>query len=114
MSKHRRKKDPFSFFDEIFDSSFEELFSGVPGEGASGYSITVTYDEFGKPVVRVKTYGGVDEAELRRSIKEKYPGARVEGLESKPLISFIDEKTETGKKPERAEKQRKPLIRELD
>lgn len=59
--------------------------------GGSGYSISVSYDETGKPVVQVKTYGDVDKAELRRDIEQKYPGARIEGLEKKPLIRIVDE-----------------------
>ena len=58
------------------------------------YSISVTYDEEGKPVVEVKTYGDVDVAELRRDIEQRYPGARIEGLEKKPLIRIVDEEKE--------------------
>jgi len=68
------------------------MFGGEPTEGGSGYSISLTYDEKGKPVVQVKTYGDVDKAELRRDIEKQYPGAKIEGLEKKPLIRIIDEK----------------------
>lgn len=64
------------------------------GGSGSGYSISVTYDEAGKLVVQVKTYGDVDVAELRRNIEQQYPGARVEGLEKKPLIRIVDEDEE--------------------
>jgi len=56
--------------------------------------MSVTYDEKGKPVVKVKTYGDVDAAELRRDIEQRYPGAKIEGLEKKPLIRIIDEEKE--------------------
>ncbi|KPV64102.1 MAG: hypothetical protein AOA66_0416 [Candidatus Bathyarchaeota archaeon BA2] len=88
MSERRRRR---RFFDL---SGFDEedfLFGREPAEGGSGYSISVTYDEKGKPVVQVKTYGDVDMAELRRDIEQRYPGAKIEGLEKKPLIRIVDE-----------------------
>jgi len=88
MSEKKRKRpffDIFGFDEEDF------LFGREPAEGGSGYSISVTYDEKGKPVVHVKTYGDVDVAELRRDIEQRYPGARIEGLEKKPLIRIVDE-----------------------
>lgn len=84
----RRFSDIFGFDEEIF------LFGEEPTEGGSGYSISVTYDEKGKPVVQVKTYGDVDTAELRRDIEQRYPGAKIEGLEKKPLIRIVDEEEE--------------------
>ncbi len=99
MSKRKRKR---SFFD-LFDFDEERLFSGTePAEGGSGYSISVTYDSNGKPVVQVETHGDVDEAKLRRDIEQRYPGAKIEGLEKKPLIRVVederDEKEEKRKK----------------
>jgi len=82
------------------------LFEEKPTGGGSGYSISVTYDEKGKPVVQVKTYGDVDTAELRRDIEKRYPGARIEGLEKKPLIRIIDEEEEEKAKSE-AEKEKR-------
>ena len=84
----------FGFDEEDF------LFGQEPTEGGSEYSISVTYDEEGKAVVQVKTCGDVDMAELRRDIEKRYPGAKIEGLEKKPLIRIIDEeeKSETEKK----------------
>jgi len=82
MSERRKKR----FFD-IFGFGEGELpFGQKPSEGGSGYSISVTYDEGGKPVVRVETYGDVDVAELRKDIEQRYPGAKIEGLEKRPLI----------------------------
>jgi len=89
MPERKRKRrifDLFGFGEEDF------MFGGEPTEGGSGYSISLTYDEKGKPVVQVKTYGDVDKAELRRDIEKQYPGAKIEGLEKKPLIRIIDEK----------------------
>jgi hypothetical protein len=94
MSERKRKRrffDLFGFGEEDF------LFGGEPTEGGSGYSISVTYDETGKPLVQVKTQGEVDTTELRRKIERQYPGARIEGLEKKPLIRIIDEEEESKK-----------------
>ena len=88
MPERRRKRrffDIFGFGEEDF------LFGGEPTEGGSGYSMSVTYDENGKPVVQVKTQGDTDTTKLRRDIEQRYPGAKIEGLEKKPLIRIIDE-----------------------
>jgi len=91
MPEKKRKRpffDIFGFDEEDF------LFGREPVEGGSGYSISVTYDEKGKPVVQVKTYGNVDTAELRRDIEQRHPRARIEGLEKKPLIRIVNEEEE--------------------
>jgi len=98
MSKRKRKRpffDLFGFDEEDF------LFGREPVEGSSGYSISVSYDESGKPLVQVKTHGDVDVAELRRDLEQRYPGARIEGLEKKPLIRIVDEKEEEERKLKR-------------
>jgi hypothetical protein len=67
-----------SFFDEIF-KRFDELFGGI-GElegSASMYSISVTYDEYGRPVVRVSTQGDVNKRELEEYLRERYPNAKI-------------------------------------
>ena len=119
MPKRKRKKrgifDLFDFGEEDF------LFGQEPVGGGSGYSISVTYDEGGKPLVRVETHGDVDVAELRRDIEQRYPGARIEGLEKKPLIRVVgeeeaEEKERTPKKEksEAQKKAKKSFIKVLD
>lgn len=91
MPKRKRKRgffDLFSFNEEDF------LFGREPVKGGSGYSISVTYDESGKPTVQVKTHGDVDVAKLRRDIEQRYPKAKIEGLEKQPLIRIVDEEKE--------------------
>ena len=100
--RKRKKKGIFDLFD------FREenlLFGKESAKGGSGYSISMTYDEGGKPLVKVKTHGNVDVTELRRDIERRYPGARIEGLEKKPLIRVVDEEEE-GARKERSEKKR--------
>ncbi|MEM2936885.1 MAG: hypothetical protein QW231_06900 [Candidatus Bathyarchaeia archaeon] len=98
MSEGRRKRRGiFDLFDEE-----DFLFGRETLRGESGYSISVTYDSAGKPVVRVETRGEVDVAALRRDIEQRYPGARIEGLEKKPLIRIVGEE-EGGEERERKE-----------
>jgi len=91
MPERKKKKRLFDLFG--FDEK-DFLVGQNAGEGGSGYSMSVTYDEAGKPIVQVKTYGDVDEAELRRDIEQKYPGAKIKGLEKTPLIRIVDEEEE--------------------
>jgi len=115
MSKRKRRRffDFFDFDEEGF------LFGREPVEGGSGYSISVTYDEGGKPVVRVETYGDVDVTELHKDIEQKYPGARIEGLEKQQLIRIVDEENEKEEKKktelkEKKEKKGKSSIRVVE
>jgi len=112
----RKKRRRFS---DLFGFDEEKLFLGEePIEGESGYSISVTYDGSGKPVVQVKTRGDVDVAELRKDIEQQYPGARIEGLEKKPLIKVVGEeeakKKEEKPKKSKVKKAKKPLIKVIE
>jgi len=80
MPERKRKR---RFFDLFGFDEVDSLFEGEPTRGGSGYSMSVTYDDKGKPVVQVKTYGDVATAELRRDIEKRYPWAKIEGLEKK-------------------------------
>ena len=101
MSKRKRKKK--GIFD-LFDFGEEDsLFGREPTRGGSRYSISVTYDNSGTPLVKVKTHGDVDVADLRRDITRRYPGARIDGLEKKPLIRVVDEEEGAKKKKPKAE-----------
>jgi len=78
--------------------------------------MSVTYDEKGKPVVKVETHGDVDVVELRQDIQKRYPGAKIEGLEKQPLIRVVGEEEKEKQKPEKKRKEEKkekkePLIR---
>ncbi len=97
MPERKRKR---RFFDRFGFGEEDLPFGGKPSEGGSGYSMSISYDGTGKPVVQVKTYGEVDTVGLRKDIEQKYPGAKIEGLEKKPLIRIIDEAEDEGKKGE--------------
>jgi len=108
MPKEKRKRgffDVFSFNEEDFVLEPKSF-----SEGGSGYSVSVTYDEKGKPIVKVQTHGDVDVAELRKDIEQRYPGAKIEGLEKQPLIRVVDEGSTLEKKEQ--EKERKEVKKE--
>jgi len=73
----RRKRR--GFFDEVFER-FEELFEEVEafkGGFSSSYSISVTYDEYGRPIVRVSAQGDVDRRGLEEYLRGRYPNAKI-------------------------------------
>jgi len=123
MSEPKRKRrGPFDIFGFDEDSFlFGSQIESTRSEGGSGYSISVTYDEKGKPVVKVQTYGDVDVAKLRQDIQKRYPGAKIEGLEKQPLIRVVDEeetekqktekKTQEKRRKEEKKEKKEPLIR---
>ncbi|MGD8564766.1 MAG: hypothetical protein PVF96_00240 [Candidatus Bathyarchaeota archaeon] len=47
-------------------------------EIASGYTLSVRYDEKEKPIVMVKTYGRVETAKILKRIKRIFPKAKIE------------------------------------
>jgi len=123
MSERKRKKkepfDVFGFNEDIF--SFGNEVKPIKGEGGSGYSISVTHDEKGKPLVKVETHGDVDTAQLKQDIEQRYPGAKIEGLNKQPLIRVVGEEREKQKpqkktpdEKKRKEEKKKPLIRIIE
>jgi len=112
MPEKKKKKGFFDILDFgeedfLLDDSFQS--------SSSGYSISVTYDEQGKPIVQARIHGDMDVSELRKELEEKYPGAKIEGIDKKPLIRIVGENEEENKK-ERKEKRKtkkdeKSLIR---
>jgi len=126
MSERKRKRrGPFDIFGFKQDNfPFGSELKPAKGEGWSGYSMSVTYGEKGKPIVKVETYGNVNLAEMRRDIQQGYPGAKIEGLEKQPLIRVVGEEEKEKQKPEKKteEKRRKkekkekkePLIRMVE
>ena len=70
MKAMRRRRR--GFFDEIF-----EEFEAFKGGALSTYSIFVTYDDYGRPVVRVSVQGDVNREELEKYLRERYPSARI-------------------------------------
>lgn len=104
MSKEKKKKgfsDLFGFDEDLFlkPGSFSS-------QGGSGYSISVTFDEKNRPVVKVQTHGDVNPTELRRDIERRYPGAKIEGLENQPLIRIVGEERTSEKREPKTKKKR--------
>jgi len=121
MPKEKRKKALFDLFGFDKEGFFEPKL--LSSQGGSGYSISVTYDEKGKPIVKVQTKGEVNVGELRRDIEKRYPGAKIEGLESQPLIRIVGEEPVSEEKERKKEekerkgekkKKKEPLIRVVE
>jgi len=90
MPEKRRRKD---IWDIDFDEEEEEFpLEREPISIDSGYSMSITYDEEGRTTVHVKTYGNVNKNQLRKEIEQRYPDARIVGLETEPLIRIVNEK----------------------
>jgi len=107
--RKRKNRGPFDIFGLNEDNFlFGSEVEATKGEGGSGYSMSVTYDEKSKPVVKVETYGNVDTAELRRDIQQRYPGAKIEGLEKQSLIRVVGEEKTEKQKPEKKTEEKKP------
>jgi hypothetical protein len=88
---------------EILDSDlprFEDsLLESEALELGSGYSILLDSANEAQ-VVYVKTYGEVDLVALRKEIGRHYPGAKIEGLNSKAPIRVVQKRrSKSGKKP---------------
>ncbi len=110
--KEKRKSpfDLFGFDNDLFSFGKEFESTTNKGGGGSGYSISATYDDKGKPIVKVETYGETDITKLKHDILRRYPGAKIEGLEKQPLIRIVGEeeqKQESQKKPAEEKKKEK-------
>lgn len=90
--KSRKRR---SFFDEIFGDieeefeRFEKLFQESEA-GDYGYSINVT-ESGGKTKVYVKAGKNVDVSELKKTLRERYPGAEIIVEGGRPLIEEVEE-----------------------
>ncbi|MCS7139382.1 MAG: hypothetical protein N3F04_00870 [Candidatus Nezhaarchaeota archaeon] len=124
MPRRRRGffDDFFREIDELFERMEEEMGFKELGEGfGRSYSITVTYDDNGKPVVRVSARGDVDRREIEEYIRMRYPDAKItwEGEERrvKEHIKEVEEFNATERRLGTSEVvktgSRKPKIQEM-
>jgi hypothetical protein len=58
-------------------------------EIGSGYTVSLSYDEEGNPIVDIKTYGDVDSAKIRRDIEQLYPNAKIRNLNEEPTVTVV-------------------------
>lgn len=87
MEERKEKRD----IRDLDETECFVLVEPEPIEIASGYSISIKYDEKGRPNISVKKYGDVDTRGIRREIERNYPGAEIQGLESSVEIEDIRE-----------------------
>ena len=93
MFRRKKRKDLFDLFNEMdklfentfkeMEKSFKETLKHPTRTRTYGYSITVTYNGEGKPIVKVETYG-----DLNREKREKVTTLETGG--SKPKIREIE------------------------
>ena len=101
MARRRRGffDDIFRKFDELFERIEEEITEGLAGYEdfkrgfSSMYSVTVIYDEYGRPIVKVTAQGDVDRREIEEYVRSRYPNAKIvwEGEERPLHIKPIEE-----------------------
>jgi hypothetical protein len=58
-------------------------------EVGSGYTVAVDYDEDGKQVIDVKTYGEVDTVKIRREIQKMFPEAQIRKLNPNSSVTVV-------------------------
>jgi len=66
-------------------------------EIGSGYTVSLTYDEEGNPIVDVKTYGEVDSAKIRRDIERLYPNVQIRHINEEPTVTIVKKNKRKGK-----------------
>ena len=116
----RKKKRGFGFFDDIFESFFEEFedFFSEDSLGLSGgYSISVYQTPEGT-IVEAQLSDDMDAEEFRKILEEKYPGAKIiiKGGKKSKLIERVreEEKKVTIKLMDEGEKEEKRELSERD
>lgn len=61
-------------------------------EVGSGYTVSVDYNEDGKPIIDVKTYGEVDTVNIRRAIQKLFPGAQIRTLKKTGSMTAVEDR----------------------
>ncbi len=108
-SKKRKHAIQFGELGLNFEEPAVLIESGPkPIEVESAYSVSIDQDEEGTPLIRVKTYGDVNMNELKQTIKEKFPKARIREMEVAPVVEIIKKPSRKKRKVKRpAQKKRK-------
>jgi hypothetical protein len=85
MQDRKRRRD-FIELNEYEDQESFFTLEPVAVEVGVGYSVAVDYDEEGKEIVQVKTYGKIDRRQVLQELKRRYPKAVIQGLEEASTI----------------------------
>lgn len=88
MPERKHKHEPESFI-ELDTEELGFVLEPTQIEVGSGYTISVSYDENGKQIVDVKTYGEVDIAKLRRDIERAFPNAQIRQLNQTRSVTIV-------------------------
>jgi hypothetical protein len=77
MSSEREKQESESSI-ELDTEPIGFILEPTQVEIASGYTLSVRYDEKENPIVMIKTYGRVETAKILKRIKRIFPKAKIE------------------------------------
>ncbi|MEM0357244.1 MAG: hypothetical protein QXL77_02565 [Candidatus Bathyarchaeia archaeon] len=90
MSEKKYKRETSSHLELSLPDDWGFVLEPAKVEIGSGYTISLTYDEEGNPIVDVKTYGEVDSAKIRRDIERLYPNAQIRHINEEPTVTIIE------------------------
>ncbi|MGQ9539220.1 MAG: hypothetical protein ACUVTE_06560 [Candidatus Bathycorpusculaceae bacterium] len=97
MSEKKHKRETTSPAQLSLPEDWEFVLEPAKIEIGSGYSVSLSYDEDGNPIVGVKTYGAVDSAKIRREIERVYPNAQIRNL-NEPTVTVVRKNMRKGKR----------------
>lgn len=85
MHDRKRRRDFIELSEYEDQESFFTL-EPTPVEVGVGYSVAIDYDDEGREVLQVKTYGKIDKRQVLQEIRRRYPNATIYGLEGTSSI----------------------------
>ncbi|MEM1566786.1 MAG: hypothetical protein QW510_06900 [Candidatus Bathyarchaeia archaeon] len=89
MSEKKQKRETPSHVELSLPEDLGFILEPAKIEIGSGYTVSLTYDEEGKPIVDVKTYGDVDSAKIKRDIERLYPNAQIRHINEEPTVTIV-------------------------
>ncbi len=89
MVDKKQKRDASSSIELSLPEDWGFILEPAKIEIGSGYTVSLTYDDEGNPIIDVKTYGDVDSAKIRRDIKRLYPNAQIRHINEEPTVTIV-------------------------
>ena len=97
MSEKKHKRGTPSSIELSLPEDLGFILEPTEIEIGSGYTVSMSYDEDGNPIVAVKTFGEVDSAKVRKDIKRLYPNAQIRQLNHEPTVTVVRKRKRKGK-----------------
>lgn len=89
MSERKQKRETPSHIEISLPEDWGFVLEPAKIEIGSGYTVSLTYDEKGNPIVDVKTFGNVDSAKIKRDIERLYPNAQIRHINEEPTVTIV-------------------------